>query len=1099
MATIITREVGTTAKGSPLTNAEIDNNFININNQITYNGPSIAPSLNLDFANSKTLDPRISFSRASTAAYYDGKTTVKAEENLLSSSSLSTGYATINCTLTANAAVAPDGTTSATKTVPTTANDRHIAYKDGGIITLSSGQVVTYSAYFKPAGYNYAALSLSSAGSGANKTVVFDITSGVGRILTDGAILFSSMTFACTQPDTNGWCRASVTAVAATAFNLGIHISACNSLITQDGPVFAGDGVSGIYVWGMQVEQRAFPTAYTPTTSSPITNYIPVLQTAASNAARIDHDPVTGECKGLLIEEQRTNLLTYSEQFDNVAWSKSNTTTTASAVIAPDGTLTGDIFAGTIANAKHELYQSFTATSGVTYTFSFYAKHNGRNIGFELSSAFFGATFCSFNLSSGTVVSGTGAAIQAVGNGWYRCSVTKTATASGSAIAYLQLTDGSSNVVFAGDGYSGVYIWGAQLEQGAFATSYIPTALTYSGRASIATYQGDDGFLATAAVNAPRYQRNAQGGKQLLLEGAGTNLFTASERLDDSAWGKAEVAVFPNSVTAPDGSSAADKIVASQTTAQHNVQEMYSGWTAGSTYTASVFAKPAGKSILAIVFPASVYGAWKSASFNLATGATISVDSGVTASITNGGNGWYRCSVTCQATATASGTVAYKVQTVGNDQAEVFAGDGSSGLYLWGAQLEAGSVATSYMPSVETFTSRSSTATYFDSTGVLRTAPANAPRYGYGYDASRAKWVSQGLLVEAAGTNLLLNSNVQGSYYNTTVTANAVAPDGTTTANTVSAIAVDLGYAANTYGSFIAGTTYTFSLFVKQGASRYVNISSNSSSVFGGQVTFDLQAGVVQKTFSGTGSIQYAGNGWYRLIVTGVCSTSGSQALYAVATDVNGTTRAAASAGEIQLYSWGAQLEVGSVATSYIPTTSAQVTRAADSATSVSGTRAADVYSSAQATRVADAASMTGTNFSSWYRGDEGSLYAEYIPNYASSGVPVGLDLNGSRSMIIYDGLASLAQTVYIGSTGVALGNAVSGATAKASAAYNLSSASSSLNGSAVASLNQSMTVPNRLCIGTENTNTNIMNGTIKKIAYYPKRLSNSELQALTA
>ena len=464
---------------------------------IKANFPAIKPSLNLDFANSKVLDPRITFSRGSTATYYDGKTFAKAEENLLSSSNLSTGYATINATLTNNAAVAPDGTTTATKTVPTTANDRHISFKDGGIITLYSGQTVTYSAYFKPAGYNYAALSLSSAGAGANKTVVFDITSGVGQILTDDAGLFSSMTFACTQPDANGWCRASVTAVASTSFNLGVHLSACSSLIPSSGPSFAGDGVSGIYVWGMQLEQRSALTALTQTTTAPITNYIPTLQTAAANVARFGHDPVTGESKGLLIEEQRTNLLTNSALVYNTI-----NTNVVQDTIAPDGTVSGCSIIATAANTTaYASRGGISFTSGTAYTFSIYVKRPAATpyVYLTSNSPVVIPFAVIFNIDTVAVESGSGS-ISSVGNGWYRLSGTATCGTTGTQTVYVvPVIDGVTQnpTNFKYPTYIGqvmIQQWGVQLEAGSFPTSYIPTTTAQVTRSADAASMTGSSF-----------------------------------------------------------------------------------------------------------------------------------------------------------------------------------------------------------------------------------------------------------------------------------------------------------------------------------------------------------------------------------------------------------------------------------------------------------------------------------------------------------------------------------------------------------------------------------------------------------------------------
>ena len=229
-----------------------------------------------------------------------------------------------------------------------------------------------------------------------------------------------------------------------------------------------------ILLWGAQLEQRSSATSYTATTTQPITNYIPVLLTAANNVSRFDHNPTTNESLGLLIEESRTNLLTYSAEFDNAAWGKTRSSITSNTIVAPDGTLTGDkLVEDTTATNTHFVRQDFTLAVG-TYTYSFFAKAAERqsiqcvrqNTNIDLITHL-------FNLSTG-VATGTGASMTSVGNGWYRCVGVITVNAVAATGVNFSLYDGST-ITYTGDGYSGIYIWGAQLEAGAFSTSYIAT------------------------------------------------------------------------------------------------------------------------------------------------------------------------------------------------------------------------------------------------------------------------------------------------------------------------------------------------------------------------------------------------------------------------------------------------------------------------------------------------------------------------------------------------------------------------------------------------------------------------------------------------
>lgn len=207
-----------------------------------------------------------------------------------------------------------------------------------------------------------------------------------------------------------------------------------------------------------------------------------LIKTAAANEARFDHNPSTGESLGLLAEEARTNLLTYSEQFDNAAWDGTyNLTISANATTAPDGTTTAEKCTPTTTNATHSAFQTVAGTISGTYTFSVYAKAGGYNkleifIDGASSGGLFGSGSAIFDLSTQTISSINGSAsIQALPGGWYRCIVTGTSASAVTVSTGFQFYDNSGNKSFAGNGTDGIFLWGAQLEAGAFPTSYIPT------------------------------------------------------------------------------------------------------------------------------------------------------------------------------------------------------------------------------------------------------------------------------------------------------------------------------------------------------------------------------------------------------------------------------------------------------------------------------------------------------------------------------------------------------------------------------------------------------------------------------------------------
>jgi hypothetical protein len=221
-----------------------------------------------------------------------------------------------------------------------------------------------------------------------------------------------------------------------------------------------------------------------------------LIKTAAINEPRFDHNPSTGESLGLLIEEARTNLQTYSEQFDNAAWTKSNTTITANAATAPDGSSTADRLLETAVTGTFYAQGAGPTTPG-TYTATVYAKGDGSgrllNLTFGQSGGYRQAYF---NLSTGVASNVDGsltASIQALPNNWYRCSITGTSSSSSTLFIFSAATAGDNSVYAnrAGSASAGLYIWGAQLEAASFPTSYIPTvAATVTRSADVAQMTG---------------------------------------------------------------------------------------------------------------------------------------------------------------------------------------------------------------------------------------------------------------------------------------------------------------------------------------------------------------------------------------------------------------------------------------------------------------------------------------------------------------------------------------------------------------------------------------------------------------------------------
>ncbi len=204
-----------------------------------------------------------------------------------------------------------------------------------------------------------------------------------------------------------------------------------------------------------------------------------LIEAVASGVPRLDY--LNSSCPRLLLEPQRSNVITFSENFDNAGWTKRNATVTANATTAPDGTTSADKIIEDTQNQFHFINSNSGTFAAGSYSFSVFAKSSERNI---LQLFFNGSAnsnaFANFNLQNGTVSLSASCtpSIESYGNGWYRCTIVATVSVSTVPLAYLCLQNSataSRAATYAGNGTSGLFVWGAQVEAGAYATSYIPT------------------------------------------------------------------------------------------------------------------------------------------------------------------------------------------------------------------------------------------------------------------------------------------------------------------------------------------------------------------------------------------------------------------------------------------------------------------------------------------------------------------------------------------------------------------------------------------------------------------------------------------------
>ena len=349
-----------------------------------------------------------------------------------------------------------------------------------------------------------------------------------------------------------------------------------------------------------------------------------------------------------LIEKYRENLLVQSNQFDTSPWLNARSSDT-SGQTGYDGSSDAWLFTDTIDNGTHLLYHN-VSHSGIV-TFSVYAKANTIDW-LEIRSYSGGDTINAFfDLANGVLGdalfrSAIDAKIESVGNGWYRCSVTGNTNGTNTYVR-IALADSDNGATYTGTGNGSIYIQNAQLETGLVATDYLDSGATTA--------------KAGVLIDLPRinYDANGENGA-LLLEPSRANLVQYSEYFGDSSWDTgattADISKSPN--LSPEGVANCYYV--------ENVSGgqlgFYTTITSGASYTGSFWVRKVSGS--GVVRMLNVNNS--STDFNVDTE-------------------WTRVSVTATSTST-TGRCYVQARNTG-DIIEVY-----------GAQLEAGSYATSYIP-----------------------------------------------------------------------------------------------------------------------------------------------------------------------------------------------------------------------------------------------------------------------------------------------------------------------------------------------------------------------------------------------------------------
>ena len=375
-----------------------------------------------------------------------------------------------------------------------------------------------------------------------------------------------------------------------------------------------------------------------------------------------------------LIVKGRENILLYSNDFSSTSWLKSQNVVLTSGQSGYDGT--NDAWLFTKASDAYRNIRQGIAVSGVN-TISFYAKAGTLD-----KVAIYGqgstSTDSRFDLTNGTIISNSNSSvipkITSVGNGWYRVEVFSPLTYTDIRL-YLDWDQTT-----AGD----CYIQDAQIEQGLAASPYIETTTT---TAQAGVLENTPRLNYTTGVADP----------YLLLEPSRSNLFPNSEYF--GSWQVFRGSLTANSITSPEGVVNAYRYEENADTGQHFIRFQSISMTSGQDYTASVFAK-AGE-LTSITLGSNSASLWNpsTTTFNLSTGSVTSGGG----TIEPMGNDWYRCIISSEGVTTTS-SAGLEITTSSG------AGSIGDGLYIYGAQIEAGSYPTSYIPTYSVSATRAADA-----------------------------------------------------------------------------------------------------------------------------------------------------------------------------------------------------------------------------------------------------------------------------------------------------------------------------------------------------------------------------------------------------
>jgi hypothetical protein len=577
-----------------------------------------------------------------------------------------------------------------------------------------------------------------------------------------------------------------------------------------------------------------------------------------------------------------------------------------------------------------------------------------------------------------------------------------------------------------------------------------------------------------------------RGSQATLFDSTGTlvrakhNLWLQSADFSSGSWSKVRSSISADATTAPDGTTTADKFIPNTDNSTHFVRQDIA-ILSGITYTQSIYAKASEYTQIRMSFDTDLSGFAGGEAFFTLTGAGSVSASGtlVSSSITAVGNGWYRCQIS--AAATASVTMVFRISAA-NAESAFFAGDGTSGIFIWGAQLNANPMEGGVT---------SSLTTYYPTT----TAAYYAPRFDYNPSTLQPL----GLLIEEARTNSIRNNTMVGAVAGTPGTLPTNWADSQVSGVTREVVAIGTESGISYIDLRISGTPSASSTGILTTFETVGGISASASQVWAQSLYVRLVAGALTNITGLSARITEFSSVPVQLRATSQALTPTSAGLSTQRTAFSATLGASTAfirgdivytttngaAIDITLRIGLPQLEQGAFATSVIPTTTTALTRNAD------------------------VASMTGTNFSSWYNNAEYTIFHKTLVQINNDGIVYG-GVGNSFNDTAYFSRTAPNQFAFVRSGGSETAALSVSFTPTAGVAFQQALAVKAddfafcVNGGTV-STDTSGAVPTsavRLSIG--NAPWTASGGGqrqqwVQRITFYPTRLPNSTLQALTA